>query len=482
MQVPTCNLAETVHNKWMQQSGKRGADLYVATVDDYVRAFMQMVRYYQFLKGERPGTGPGKEELSLRVAQRYAQRTGNPKGLNDAMASVPGVAEYCTREPHLEGEEIFGSEKRRPNLPPGSEYDSHRPDKVNFSRPRVSSRSRTRNPTPVVCLDTISEEACHIANEDNTELQESNNPMSAATIVEPSQVRSVQETVCDESQWHIARLSKTSSKACFALQAVTRKKCVAKIVQGNRGTAAPTYTGSMDNYRKNRIERMQFFFCNDDIMRCVNGSRRKWVLSRPEVPEIWPVKVGTSLSPKEIQDLQRAGFRLPQRLEISPRRLFGNDHSPTDLSRVEVPESAAEHPSMRSGKKIRRNPNGPTTKQANNCASALTLKAMVHQVTMVPLPGFGCIITLDSGTAPSIEQYMITISAFPECTCPYFKEMSAKALGKRGQWANCKHLYFLFIGVCQLDAEADLFIHAPSFSFNEVKRLLQSGILKLKSD
>ena len=49
--MPTCNLAETVHNKWLQQSGKRGTDSYVATVDDFVRAFMQMVRYYQYLKG-----------------------------------------------------------------------------------------------------------------------------------------------------------------------------------------------------------------------------------------------------------------------------------------------------------------------------------------------------------------------------------------------------------------------------------------------
>ena len=70
--MPSCNLAETVHNKWLQQSGKRGNDLYVATVDDYVRAFMQMVAYYQYLNGERPGTGPGKEELLLRVAQRTA--------------------------------------------------------------------------------------------------------------------------------------------------------------------------------------------------------------------------------------------------------------------------------------------------------------------------------------------------------------------------------------------------------------------------
>jgi len=67
-EMPSCNLAKTVHNKWLQQSGNRGNDLYTATVDDFVRAFMQMVRYYQYLKDNGGGTGPGKEELRLRIA------------------------------------------------------------------------------------------------------------------------------------------------------------------------------------------------------------------------------------------------------------------------------------------------------------------------------------------------------------------------------------------------------------------------------
>jgi hypothetical protein len=479
-QVPSCNLAETVHNKWLQQSGNRGNDLYVATVDDYVRAFMQMVRYYQFLKGENPGTGPGKEELLLRVAQRYAERTGNPKGLNDAMATVPGVGEYCTREPHFEGEEVFGSHGRMPNLPPGSQHDSHRPDKVNFSRPRVGTKSTQASASPIP-LGTTSEESLPHTREEEPKFPVSRSPVNVSTGVEASRVTSIEETFCDESQWHIARLLKTSAKACFALQALTKKKCIAKIVQNNRGTAAPTYIGNMDNYKKNKIERMQFYFCNDDIERCVKGSKRKWVLSKPEVPSIWPVKAGTNLTPKEILELQNAGFRLPQRVEISPRRLFGNHDLPDDVSGFQVPEFPANQPGTRSGKKIRRNPNAPTTKQANNCASALILKALVRQVTMVPHPGFGCIIKIDSGTMPIVEQYMVTIGSFPECSCPNFKEMSTKALGKRGQWANCKHLYFLFLVICRLDADVDVFIHAPSFSFNEVKRILESGILKLTS-
>ena len=129
-EMPSCNLAESVHNKWLQQSGKKGNDLFVAAVDDLVRAFMQVVAYFQFLKGERAGAGPGKEELRLRVAQRSTCRSGNTKPLQDALAHMPGADSFCTREPHLEGEEVFVSLKRKPDLPPGSEFDSHRPDKI----------------------------------------------------------------------------------------------------------------------------------------------------------------------------------------------------------------------------------------------------------------------------------------------------------------------------------------------------------------
>jgi hypothetical protein len=62
-------------------------------------------------------------------------------------------------------------------------------------------------------------------------------------------------------------------------------------------------------------------------------------------------------------------------------------------------------------------------------------------------------------------------------SCQYFKDMAIKALGKCGQWANYKHLYFVFTVIGSLDSDRDAFIHAPSFSFNEVKRILESDIL-----
>jgi hypothetical protein len=37
--MPICNLAKTVDNIWLQKSRKCGTSLYIATCDDYIRAF-----------------------------------------------------------------------------------------------------------------------------------------------------------------------------------------------------------------------------------------------------------------------------------------------------------------------------------------------------------------------------------------------------------------------------------------------------------
>jgi hypothetical protein len=121
---------------------------------------------------------------------------------------------------------------------------------------------------------------------------------------------------------------------------------------------------------KKKPEIMEFFYCNDDIKRYVKGTRPKWVQSRPDIPSIWLVKIGTNLSTKEILDLESAGFQLPQRAVISPRRFFRMEELPFDLASFPTLESPHEFPKTRLGKSIRRNNNAPTTKHANNCASS----------------------------------------------------------------------------------------------------------------
>ena len=52
-------------------------------------------------------------------------RCGDPKILANAMKSYPGVEGANTRDCALEGSELFGSTKKKLNLPPGVDCDSH---------------------------------------------------------------------------------------------------------------------------------------------------------------------------------------------------------------------------------------------------------------------------------------------------------------------------------------------------------------------
>ena len=313
----------------------------------------------------------------------------------------------------------------------GCKHDSHRPNKVNFSRPRVHTRSSVAS-TSSPAATTIEESIPFPPGMDDMETMPSEEHEDRPRNHHLMYVTGTQEKDCNEREWHISRLPKSSAKACFAQQAITKKKCTARIVRNNVATVAPTYTGLMVNYKKNRNDVMQYFFCNDHIERCVKGTKRKWVISMPEIPATWVVKRGTNLSKQEILALEATGFQLLQRPAISPRRLFGEHSGMHLLSSYPVPYKADEHPKIRGRKRICRNPKAPTTMQANNSASARTLTARIERVTMVPHLGFGCIVSLISGNEPWVQKYTLSISSFPSCTCPYFKEMILKYLGGCG--------------------------------------------------
>ena len=114
-----------------------------------------------------------------------------------------------------------------------------------------------------------------------------------------------------------------------------------------------------------------FWFCPDDIARCVKGTKRRWVLDWPEVPEVWPVLSGTNLNREETLFLQHAGFRLQERPVLSPRRLFNMSgiFSPI-LFDHPLPKNSDVHPTVRNNKAIRRIANAPTAEQRNKWESA----------------------------------------------------------------------------------------------------------------
>jgi CRISPR/Cas system CMR-associated protein Cmr1 (group 7 of RAMP superfamily) len=85
---------------------------------------------HQYLKDNQLGNGLEKEKLQLRIAQHSNQRFGNPKVLNDAMVKMPESAEFYTYMLHMEGEEVFGSQKRKSNMLLEDKQESHRPNRV----------------------------------------------------------------------------------------------------------------------------------------------------------------------------------------------------------------------------------------------------------------------------------------------------------------------------------------------------------------
>jgi hypothetical protein len=73
------------------------------------------------------------------------------------MAKLPGAELFCTRAPHMVGEEVFGSQKQKADVPLGFEGKSYRPDKVNFSRPRIATRSSQANHASCSLPDMVEE-------------------------------------------------------------------------------------------------------------------------------------------------------------------------------------------------------------------------------------------------------------------------------------------------------------------------------------
>lgn len=82
--------------------------LYEATVDDMIRAFMQIINYHSWLKGGSSGEGYDQLTSKLKVVVHI----GYSKLLTKAMRSYPKVKDLNTSNCALEGQELFGTTKK----------------------------------------------------------------------------------------------------------------------------------------------------------------------------------------------------------------------------------------------------------------------------------------------------------------------------------------------------------------------------------
>ena len=173
--------------------------------------------------------------------------------------------------------------------------------------------------------------------------------------------------------------------------------------------------------------------------------------------------------------MENARFQLSQREHVSLNRSF-NFTLPVDFSSLQMPENLDHFLGTRKSKSVRRSNIGPS-KQLLSINSAMALEASNLKVTMIPQPGFGCIISLQSKPSPTDSVYQLTMSSYPDCMCLAFKEIMSKFDRRGFAYKYCKHLYYILVKICALDPEVDLFIHAPTFSFNEIRLILEKDIL-----
>ncbi len=109
--------------------------------------------------------------------------------------------------------------------------------------------------------------------------------------------------------------------------------------------------------------------------------------------------------------------------------------------------------------------------QKNEWEVGRTLEATLLFPSNIPPTKYGWIYRLFLGPPKSRKQYEITINDCMAYSCVDFFSMMSRSLIERGSWVPCRHLYdilqyAMYIGI------KEPFIHYPSWSWNEVHRLL----------
>jgi hypothetical protein len=76
------------------------------------------------------------------------------------------------------------------------------------------------------------------------------------------------------------------------------------------GVLAPTFSRLWFQFLGAPLKLNKFWFYAYGMNRCVGGMKRKYALDRPNVSEIWHVKVKTNLTQDEIKSFEEMKFVL----------------------------------------------------------------------------------------------------------------------------------------------------------------------------
>ena len=475
--IPTCNLSETVHNKWLQASGNKMIDVYHATVDDFAQAALQSLFYFNYLRGGSSGTRPSKFELELRLASR----NGNSKCVMKLLDEVAVEADLNTRVPHLEGETIFGTAKRKLNLPPGDDSDSHRHDQMNFAVPKVDEGVSFFQAQRVVRPNSKVGESVSVVRSSSPLLQSkvltrsmTGTRRTPNGVPVTSSENPVFESPCSNTaQFRIERIASESSEMCCGRYG--GKRCNIRIAKYRRAVAAPTFLGIEMQSKSSDTRQVQVWFCPTRLDRCVLGPEAKWIINYPDVPDKWPVKLGTNLCQSEISALESGGFVLDDRIPLNsstPATVFdvpdskdavdSTSASSEDLGNVafvsldplkfnlghprssmmslrnqlEASLDGDKRPTIWDGRPIRF-VSRSSPDHLKKMESSRSISCSIMKFVKVPSPGYGIVLTLCTpGSMERKELYEVSISNYLSCSCPDFNFMKARA-NRKQKWMPC---------------------------------------------
>ena len=184
------------------------------------------------------------------------------------------------------------------------------------------------------------------------------------------------------------------------------------------------------------------------------GTRSKYVMHYPIVPNVWPIKEGTNLSQAEVDGLESAGFMLEEDHLLPSKGIEGDKedvHPPKEKSSdafhwsnpiyapsepvdgPRPPKASGDYrPTMRDGKKSK-NVSEPSPEHVAKFVNSITTDCSVVKYVKVPYPGYGVVYTIHTaGSIAKQQLYEVTIGELPAGTDLDFRTMKTKAMG-RGQ-------------------------------------------------
>jgi hypothetical protein len=172
---------------------------------------------------------------------------------------------------------------------------------------------------------------------------------------------------------------------------------------------APTFTGIQRVYGAKSTQQIQFWFYPMDVSRCIMA-HYKWMIHYPNVPQIWPIKVETSLTQGEVEDLEAAGFQIDDGEEV-----LDKIHERLVASQTKVPPqprspkgSGDYRPTMRENKAFRFVAD-PSLEHLTKMAKSMDIDCTVVKFLKVPTPGYGIVYTVHTpGSVARQQLYEVT--------------------------------------------------------------------------